>query len=63
MIYEFSDAAGTGNYIYEFVELYNDEGPNAITLSSLSAHAAAPWTGIALAGLLLGALVLVRRKR
>ena len=38
-------------------------GPTAITLSSLSAHAAAPWTGIALAGLLLGALVIVRRKR
>jgi len=37
--------------------------PTAITLSSLTAHAAAPWTGIALAGLLLGALVLVRRKR
>lgn len=37
--------------------------PTAVTLSSLSAHAAAPWAGIALAGLLLGALVLVRRKR
>ncbi|MEA3396645.1 MAG: hypothetical protein U9R05_04200, partial [Chloroflexota bacterium] len=37
--------------------------PTAITLSSLTAHVAAPWTGIALAGVLLGALVLVRRKR
>ena len=24
-ISEFSDALGTGNYIYEFVELYNDK--------------------------------------
>ena len=23
--YEFSDALGTGNYIYEFIELYNDK--------------------------------------
>jgi hypothetical protein len=37
VIYEFSDATGVGNYIYEFVELYYDTGPTAVTLFSFEA--------------------------
>jgi len=60
-----NDVSGGGSrdeFALDDIEVRNG-GPTAITLSSLSAHAATPWTGIALAGLLLGALVLVRRKR
>ena len=60
-----NDVSGNGSrdeYGIDDVEVRNG-GPTAITLSSLTAHAAAPWAGIALAGLFLGALVLVRRKR
>ena len=60
-----TDVSTYGDGDYGTPGAKNDDwmGPTAITLSSLSAHAATPWTGIALAGLLLGALVLVRRKR
>ena len=60
-----NDVSGNGSrdeYGIDDVEVRNG-GPTAITLSSLTAHAAAPWAEIALAGLFLGALVLVRRKR
>lgn len=38
-------------------------GPTAVTLASLTANSAAPWAGLALAGLLVGGLVFVRRKK
>ena len=62
-IYGYNAEGVSGTWRIDDVTFHATTGPNAVTLSSLSAHAAAPWTGIALAGLLAGALVLVRRKR
>jgi len=62
-VYDSSEWDTYSQDTFTYLGSHSGPSPTAITLSSLSAHAATPWTGIALAGLLLGALVLVRRKR
>lgn len=51
-INEFADATGTGNYIYEFVELHNDSGTPADTQAP-STSLTAPASGATVSGSIL----------
>lgn len=61
VITEFSDATGTGNYVYEFVEIYYDAGPNAVNFVGLTVDSPLRFVWIAISGVLLGLLVFIRR--
>ncbi|MHB8998847.1 MAG: Ig-like domain-containing protein [Thermoanaerobaculia bacterium] len=49
-ISEFSDAGGTGNYIYEFVEIYNDTAGGTADTTPPSATITAPASGATVSG-------------
>ena len=49
-INEFSDASGTGNYIYEFIELHNDSGSAGTDTTPPSTSVTAPAAGAVVAG-------------